>query len=88
MLVKDLFLCRSLNTSGNSDTVFHDIETQREVTASMLLRLIHHTKVRRLRPVFSRLENHYSRFLFKALARFIDLIDTDNLFSFFSHYAI
>ncbi|KAF6030712.1 hypothetical protein EB796_010963 [Bugula neritina] len=45
MLVKDLFLCRSLNTSGNSDTVFHDIETQREVTASMLLRLIHHTKV-------------------------------------------
>ena len=46
MLVKDLFLCRSTNIVGNTDTAFHDIETQREVTASMLLRLIQHTKVR------------------------------------------
>ncbi|XP_067936803.1 huntingtin-like [Watersipora subatra] len=45
MLVKDLFLCRSTNTSGNADTAFHDIETQREVTASMLLRLVQHTQV-------------------------------------------
>ena len=43
--MKDLFLSRSINTSSNTDTAFHDIETQREVTASMLLRLIQHTKV-------------------------------------------
>lgn len=45
MLVKDLFLSRSLTTASTPDTAFHDIETQREVAASMLLKLISYQKV-------------------------------------------